>query len=82
MISGISRAKLARQRALNYIPFNEDLSRPDWKPMPGIGRGVREIRVHVLGEWLMIYVAKFEDAGMCFIRFRRRAKKQINRILN
>ena len=23
----------------------------DWKPMPGIGRGVKEIRIHVLGEW-------------------------------
>ena len=33
----------------------------DWKPMPSIGRGVKEIRIRVLGEWRVIYVAKFED---------------------
>jgi len=31
----------------------------DWKPMANIGRGVKEIRIHVLGEWRIIYVAKF-----------------------
>ena len=30
----------------------------DWKPMPSIGRGVKEIRIRVLGEWRVIYVAK------------------------
>jgi phage-related protein len=33
----------------------------DWKPMLSIGTGVYEIRVHVLGEWRVIYVAKFAD---------------------
>jgi phage-related protein len=27
-----------------------------------IGAGVREIRVHVLGEWRILYVAKFAGA--------------------
>ena len=34
----------------------------DWKPMLNIGAGTYEIRVHVLGEWRMIYVAKFAGA--------------------
>lgn len=34
----------------------------DWKPMLNIGTGAYEIRVHVLGEWRVIYVAKFADA--------------------
>ncbi len=34
----------------------------DWKPMLNVGAGVYEIRVHVLGEWRVIYVAKFADA--------------------
>jgi phage-related protein len=34
----------------------------DWKPMLNIGAGTYEIRVHVLGEWRMIYVAKFTGA--------------------
>jgi phage-related protein len=33
----------------------------DWKPMPTIGAGVREIRIHVAGAWRVIYVAKFAD---------------------
>lgn len=34
----------------------------DWKPMLSVGAGAYEIRVHVLGEWRVIYVAKFADA--------------------
>jgi len=33
----------------------------DYKPMPVIGSGAYEIRVHLMGEWRVIYVAKFED---------------------
>jgi phage-related protein len=29
----------------------------DWKPMQVIGSGVKEIRIHVLGEWRVIYIA-------------------------
>jgi phage-related protein len=31
----------------------------DWKPMPSIGSGVVEIRVHQGGEYRVIYVARF-----------------------
>lgn len=34
----------------------------DWKPMPGVGAEAYELRVHVLGEWRVIYVAKFAEA--------------------
>ena len=34
----------------------------DWKPMLNVGAGAYEIRVHVLGEWRVIYVAKFTNA--------------------
>jgi phage-related protein len=34
----------------------------DWRPMYIIGSGVNEIRIHVLGEWRVIYVAKLRDA--------------------
>ena len=30
----------------------------DWKPMKAVGSGVKEIRIHALGEWRIIYVAK------------------------
>jgi len=47
----------------------------DWKPMPSIGRGVKEIRVHVLGEWRIIYVAKFEEAVHVLHSFQKKTRK-------
>jgi phage-related protein len=47
----------------------------DWKPMPSIGRGVKEIRIHVLGEWRVIYVAKFEDAVPVLHAFQKKTQK-------
>lgn len=35
----------------------------DWKPMPTIGLGVREIRIRdIAGAFRVVYVAKFADA--------------------
>lgn len=47
----------------------------DWKPMPGIGRGVKEIRLHVLGEWRVIYVAQFKDAVHVLHSFQKKSRK-------
>lgn len=34
----------------------------DWKPMSGIGAGVREIRIRTESAYRVVYVAKFEEA--------------------
>jgi len=34
----------------------------DWKPMPSVGLGVREIRVRAQGQFRVMYLAKFEEA--------------------
>ena len=35
----------------------------DWKPMPSVGAGVREIRIRdESGAYRVLYVAKFEEA--------------------
>jgi phage-related protein len=47
----------------------------DWKPMPSIGRGVKEIRIHVLGEWRIIYAAKFENAVYVLHSFQKKSQK-------
>ncbi|MFZ3090068.1 MAG: type II toxin-antitoxin system RelE/ParE family toxin [Nitrospirota bacterium] len=47
----------------------------DWKPMTGIGRGVKEIRIQVLGEWRIIYVAKFDDAVYVLHLFQKKSRK-------
>ena len=52
-----------------------ELEPRDWKPMPSIGRGVKEIRIHVLGEWRIIYVVKFEDAVHVLHSFQKKTQK-------
>jgi phage-related protein len=47
----------------------------DWKPMPVIGPGVKEIRIHVLGEWRVIYVAKFRDAVYVLHAFQKKTRR-------
>jgi phage-related protein len=47
----------------------------DWRPMPGIGPGVNEIRIHVLGEWRVIYVAKLHDAVYVLHAFQKKTRK-------
>ena len=47
----------------------------DWKPMPAIGRGVKEIRIRVLGEWRIIYVATAEDAVYVLHSFQKKSRK-------
>ncbi len=47
----------------------------DWKPTPGIGRGVKEIRIHILGEWRILYVAKFEDVVYVLHSFQKKTQK-------
>jgi phage-related protein len=53
----------------------EGLEPSDWKPMLLIGRGVKEIRIHVLGEWKVIYVAKFRDAVYVLHAFQKKTRK-------
>ena len=47
----------------------------DWKPMNVIGPGVKEIRIHVLGEWRVIYVAKFRDSVYVLHAFQKKTRK-------
>lgn len=52
----------------------------DWKPMPGIGPGVSEIRIRdASGAFRIVYVAKFSDAIHvlhCFQKKTQRTSKQ------
>lgn len=47
----------------------------DWKPMLNVGTGAYEIRVHVLGEWRVIYVAKFADAIYVLHAFQKKTQQ-------
>jgi len=47
----------------------------DWKPMQAIGHGVREIRIHVLGEWRVIYVAKLRNVVYVLHAFQKKTRR-------
>ena len=47
----------------------------DWKPMSGIGTGVREIRLHQGGEHRVIYVAKLKEAVYVLHAFEKKTQR-------
>jgi len=55
----------------------------DWKPMQGVGRGAREIRVRdVSGAYRVIYVARFQDAIYVLHPFAKKTQRTPARDLN
>ncbi len=47
----------------------------DWKPMPTVGAGVREIRLHVDGEHRVIYLTTLGDAVYVLHAFAKKSGK-------
>ncbi len=65
------------QSAIGYELFavQEGRMPSDFKPMPAIGPGVFEIRVHERVETRLIYAAKFEEAVYVFHVFEKGTQK-------
>ena len=51
----------------------------DWKPVQSVCHGVKEIRIHVLGEWRIIYVANIRDAIYVLHAFQKKTQKTSQR---
>jgi phage-related protein len=47
----------------------------DWKPMPSVGVGVQEIRIHTDIEHRVLYVAKFAEAVYVLHAFEKRTRR-------
>jgi len=47
----------------------------DWKPMPSVGLGVREIRVRTPGQFRVMYLAKFEEAVYVLHAFGKKTQR-------
>lgn len=54
----------------------------DWKPMPSVGPGAREIRIHTALEYRVVYIAKFEEAVYVLHAFEKRSRKTPDRDLD
>jgi phage-related protein len=47
----------------------------DWKPMPSVGAGVYEIRLHEDGEFRVFYVAKYAQAIYVLHAFQKKTQQ-------
>jgi phage-related protein len=47
----------------------------DWKPLPSIGGGVQEIRIHSDNEYRIIYLARLEEAVYVLHAFEKKTRK-------
>lgn len=66
----------ARQQAGYEIDrVQRGLEPSDWKPMPSIGIGAKEIRIHTAGEYRVIYVAKFAEAVYVLHAFAKKTRR-------
>src|SRR3990170_6699547 len=51
----------------------------DWKPIPSVGLGVQEIRIHTGAEHRVFYVAKFAEAVYVLHAFEKRTRRTASR---
>ncbi|HXI25776.1 MAG TPA: type II toxin-antitoxin system RelE/ParE family toxin [Pyrinomonadaceae bacterium] len=68
-------AEARRQAGFELYAVQRGLEPSDWKPMSVVGKGAREIRIHVLGEWRVLFVAKFHDAVYVLHSFQKKSQK-------
>lgn len=68
-------AEARRQAGSELAAVQRGLEASDWKPMNTVGAGVREIRIHVLSEWRVLYVAKLADAVYVLHAFQKKTRK-------
>ncbi len=54
----------------------------DWRSMPSIGPGVKEIRIHQEGEYRVIYVANFFEGVYVLHAFQKKTQKTSARDLD
>lgn len=73
-------ARRAAGHEIHEVQKGRDPS--DWKPMPRIGGGVREIRIRdVVGAYRVIYIATFADAIHVLHAFEKKTQKTTRRDL-
>jgi phage-related protein len=68
--------EVARRRAgFELSLVQQGLLPSDWKPMPDVGAGVVEIRIHTGTEHRVFYVARFEEAVYVLHAFEKKTQK-------
>jgi phage-related protein len=60
----------------------QGLTPSDWKPLPSVGPGVMEIRIHTGTEHRVFYVSKFAEAVYVLHAFEKKTQKTPRRDLD
>lgn len=68
-------AEVRREAGFELDAVQRGLMPSDFKPMLNVGSGVYEIRLHLLGEWRVMYVAKKSDAVYVLHAFQKKTQK-------
>jgi phage-related protein len=63
------------QAGSELLLIQESKQATDWKPIPSVGSGAIEIRIHVPHEHRVIYVAKFPEAIYVLNCFEKKTRK-------
>jgi phage-related protein len=71
------------RRVAGYQPWLVQQGRDpdDWRPLPSVGIGVREIRVHTGREHRVIYVASFAEGIYVLHAFEKKTRRTLTRDL-
>ena len=67
------QARREAGHALHLVQLG--LEPADWRPMPSVGAGVVELRVHSEAEHRVFYVAKFAEAIYVLHAFEKKTRK-------
>ena len=71
----------AARREIGYQLFRiqSGLEPSDWKPIPSVGRGVKDIRIHRENQYRVIYTATFKEAVYVSHTFVKKSGKTLKR---
>jgi phage-related protein len=68
--------EVRREAGYQLDQIQRGMEPDDWKPMPSIGQGVREIRIRdISGAFRLVYVAKFADAVYVLHCFQKKSQR-------
>jgi phage-related protein len=71
------RCLLEKEAGVQLHKLQQGFEPSDWKPMPAVGAGVREIRIHdEAGAFRVLYVVKAADTICVLHAFKKKASQK------
>ncbi|MFG1690579.1 type II toxin-antitoxin system RelE/ParE family toxin [Gemmatimonadota bacterium] len=74
--------KARREAGYQLYRLQQGLPLSDAKPLRGVGRGVFEIRIHVEGEYRVVYLARHPEAVYVLHAFTKKTRRTPQRDLD